>query len=160
MPRRRTRLSSVEDLRNVTRLVLEGHDIRGEVFEWSKRRNRPRQFTLFTQHGWWMLEASDVSSVEERSTRCFASRRSPASRSARGSFMAASRVGATLGRHDRGTLSRGRLWRVRALRAACQALVGRPPEGRVAPRERRGSSVTRPVRLQNLQVRANACRAR
>lgn len=53
----------VEDLRNVTRLVLEGHDIRGEVFEWSKRRNRPRQFTLFTQHGWWMLEASDVSSV-------------------------------------------------------------------------------------------------
>jgi len=53
----------VEDLVGVTRLALDGHDIRGEVFQWSKQLDEPRRFTLTTERGWWLLEAADVESV-------------------------------------------------------------------------------------------------
>ena len=49
----------VEDLRNVTRLVLDEHDIRGEVFQWSKQLEDPKRFVLTTERGSW----TDVESI-------------------------------------------------------------------------------------------------
>jgi len=56
-------LPEVEELRDATRLALAGHDIRGDVFHWSKQLEDPNRFTLSTEHGSWMLEASDVCSI-------------------------------------------------------------------------------------------------
>jgi hypothetical protein len=53
----------VEDLRHVTRLALAGHDIRGDVFQWSKQREEPKRFVLTTERGSWILEGSDVASI-------------------------------------------------------------------------------------------------
>src|SRR5438552_18945158 len=49
-------LPEVEDLWDTTRLGLAGHDIRGDVFQWSKRRDDPKPFTLPAERGSWMLE--------------------------------------------------------------------------------------------------------
>lgn len=56
-------LVEVEDPARVTRLAVEGHDIRGEVFQWSKHLDKPKGSTPSTERGWWRLEASDVSSI-------------------------------------------------------------------------------------------------
>jgi len=56
-------LPEVEDLRDTTRLALAGHDIRGDVFHWSKQLEDPKRFTLSTERGSWMLEASGVGSI-------------------------------------------------------------------------------------------------
>jgi len=58
-------LVEAQDLRNVTRLALENHLIRGDTFRCFREIADPERFTLSRESCWWRLEGPDLASIAE-----------------------------------------------------------------------------------------------